>query len=214
MELEVYYQLKHEPGQLPETLRLRDREWTVLLSLDGNQSVEQTLKKFGMKGPELKQMLEKFRREDLIEDAQISYAEFVRRQESAKKNETLTNAAPRSVPQFKPLPVPASASPVRAEIPPAAPKTVDRPESERKLNLKAVMDFIIRQAGGDPNAGQLAVYRVFMRVDTKLLRRNGISSLRFQDDRLVSDPELEAAIADSIQSALGTRMPESAFAGE
>jgi hypothetical protein len=69
----------------------------------------------------------------------------------------------------------------------------------------------VNNVGGDVNAGQLAVYRVFMRVDTKLLKRNGITSLRFQEDRIVSDAELEEAVLGSTRKALGVGCPDDVF---
>jgi hypothetical protein len=54
-----------------------------------------------------------------------------------------------------------------------------------KLSLRALMDLIENHAG-NREAGQLDVYRVFVRVDTSLLKRNGIETLKFTDDRLFS----------------------------
>ena len=68
------------------------------------------------------------------------------------------------------------------------------------------MQHILHRAP-DPTAGQLDVYRVFIRVDTGLLRRNGITTLRFRDDHLVSDPELQEALVSSLQSTLGISCP-------
>ncbi len=82
--------------------------------------------------------------------------------------------------------------------------------TSRKLSLQAVMKVIERQAGS-PEAAQLDVYRVFVRVDTSLLKRNGIASLRFTEDRLVSDPELEQAIVKSVKRTLGLDCPDSVW---
>ncbi len=64
------------------------------------------------------------------------------------------------------------------------------------------MQHILARAG-DQQAGQLDIYRVFIRINTKLLQRSGITTLRFQDDRLIEDPELQQAIAASVEKALG-----------
>lgn len=79
-----------------------------------------------------------------------------------------------------------------------------------QLSLKALMQHILAKAG-DQQAGQLDIYRVFIRINTKLLQRNGISTLRFQDDRLIEDPELQHAIAASVEKALGFTCPPEVF---
>lgn len=77
----------------------------------------------------------------------------------------------------------------------------------RRLSLRALMDLIEKQAGSR-EAGQLDIYRVFVRVDTVLLRRSGIETLRFTEDHLVSDPALEQAIIRSVKKTLGLDCPE------
>lgn len=79
-----------------------------------------------------------------------------------------------------------------------------------RLSLKKVMQLILQRAA-DLQAGQLDVYRVFIRVNTKLLRRNGITTLRFEEDRIITDPELQEAIVASMEKALGLKCPQEAF---
>ncbi|MDA8020055.1 MAG: hypothetical protein MPN21_21665 [Thermoanaerobaculia bacterium] len=90
------------------------------------------------------------------------------------------------------------------------PLHVPTSEPARRLSLKVLMRHILDRAP-DVNSGQLDVYRVFIRVDTKLLKRNGIDTLRFEDDRLVEDPELQQAITRSLQRTLGLSMPSDVF---
>ncbi|MEO1085394.1 MAG: hypothetical protein AAFY88_14235, partial [Acidobacteriota bacterium] len=80
----------------------------------------------------------------------------------------------------------------------------------RPLSLKRVMQFILDRAP-DLNAGQLDIYRVFIRVNTKLLRRNGINTLRFEEDRLITDDELQRAITASVEKTLGLPCPQEVF---
>ena len=82
--------------------------------------------------------------------------------------------------------------------------------ASRQLSLRALMGYIIRETG-ETDAGQLNVYRAFLRVDPQLLRRNGITTLRFEDDRVVSDPELQRAILGSVEQTLGRRCPPEVF---
>jgi hypothetical protein len=50
-----------------------------------------------------------------------------------------------------------------------------------------------------------------IRVDTRLLIRNGITTLRFQDDRLISDPELQQAITSNVEKILGLECPQTVY---
>ncbi len=114
-----------------------------------------------------------------------------------------TTLRPGRTPQpafgFKPLPRPDDDR-----------KENQRMSASRRLSLRALMNVIERQAP-NTDAGQLDVYRVFVRVDTLLLKRNGIETLRFTEDRLVSDPELEEALVRSLKKTLGLDCPESVW---
>ena len=79
-----------------------------------------------------------------------------------------------------------------------------------KLSLRALMNLIASKAGSR-EAGQLDIYRVFVRVDTALLKRNGIETLSFTDDHFVADAELEKAIVNSVKKTLGLVCPESVW---
>ena len=96
--------------------------------------------------------------------------------------------------------------------PPFSPPTASHLDTAefRRLSLKALMRFIIGRAQ-DPTSGQLDIYRVFIRVDTRLLQRNGISTLRFTEDRLIGDPELQQAIASSVRKSLGVDCPSQVY---
>ena len=98
-------------------------------------------------------------------------------------------------PAFKPLPL---------EDPAMA------PSAPRALSLKALMTFI-RSRSADETAGQLDVYRAFLRVDPELLKRHGITTLRFEDDRVIRDAELQQRILGSVESTLGVRCPPEVF---
>jgi hypothetical protein len=78
------------------------------------------------------------------------------------------------------------------------------------MSLQSVIQFILNQ-NPDPTAGHLATYQVFMGINTQLLKKNGITSLRFQDDRLITDPELQSAIAENIKKVLGIACPDDVF---
>ena len=80
----------------------------------------------------------------------------------------------------------------------------------RSFSLRALMNLIEKHADSR-EAGQLNIYRVFVRVDTQLLKRNGIETLRFTEDRLISDSELEEALVRSLKKTLGLDCPESVW---
>lgn len=111
-------------------------------------------------------------------------------------------------PTFQPLATPAGDLDLANDQPP--PSETETAEAERRLSLKRVIQLILDRAA-DLNTGQLDVYRVFIRVDTKLLKRNGITTLRFEDDRLIGDPELQGAIVSSMQRTLGLYCPDNAY---
>ncbi|MGH9423173.1 MAG: hypothetical protein ACRD3J_24565, partial [Thermoanaerobaculia bacterium] len=122
--------------------------------------------------------------------------------EARPSRNTVAIRQPRGMPPsfgFKPLPpLPSDAKEKR---PMSAP---------RHLSIRALMNLIERHSG-TREGGQLDVYRVFVRVDTTLLKRNGIDTLRFTEDRLISDPELEKAIVSSVKKTLGLDCPESVW---
>jgi len=80
----------------------------------------------------------------------------------------------------------------------------------RAMSLQSVIQFILNQ-NADPTAGHLATYQVFMGIGTELLKRNGITSLRFQDDRFITDAELQTAITENIQKVLKVACPEEVY---
>jgi hypothetical protein len=85
-----------------------------------------------------------------------------------------------------------------------------RVTAARGLSLRALLTFI-RSRAADETAGQLDVYRAFLRVDPDLLKQHGITTLRFEDDRVVHDAELQRRIVHSVESTLGVRCPAEVF---
>jgi hypothetical protein len=100
---------------------------------------------------------------------------------------------PKGRPAFSPLPVPGA-----------------EPKVARALSLKQLMKLILDRYP-DETAGQLAIYRVFINVDNQLLRKNGINSLRFSEDRSITGPALQVAIQASVEQTLGMQLPESVW---
>jgi hypothetical protein len=73
--------------------------------------------------------------------------------------------------------------------------------------LKDVVDQITRHAS-DAIAGQLLVYQVFLRIPLKLLKAEGINSLRFLDQKtVIKSQELYELICDAAHEVLGITLP-------
>lgn len=69
--------------------------------------------------------------------------------------------------------------------------------------LRPLLDAIVRRGGGGVQ-GQLLAYRVFLRVPAELLDRAGLHSLNLvDDDFVVREPELYAAIRRSMREVAG-----------
>src|SRR5262249_6614877 len=158
-----------------------------------------------------------------IEERPLDASEYVRALAAAddREDKTLREFLSAAVQERSPSPVPLPPKavsrvsrvpqPAFGFKPPPSP-AADRKEiapmpRSRRLSLRALMTVIERHSGGR-EAGQLDIYRVFVRVDTALLKRNGIETLKFTEDRLVSDPELEQAIVRSVKKTLGLDCPD------
>lgn len=98
---------------------------------------------------------------------------------------------------FRPLALP------EEEIPMNPPPTV-RP---RGLNLRALNQLFFDRAAS-PEQAQLDIYRVYLRIDAQVLKGAGITTLKFEEDRVVDDPNLIARLAASAAETLGSPLPE------
>lgn len=220
------YQLKRPLAELPENLRLRNQEWGVLFAVTGEHSCAQIATVLGLAPEERDRVFTRLAAFGLIEERPLSYGEYLRALASWRDDEPKPLAAflrggvamappsrvappaRQSAPSFLPLELPAAPAPSGRSAAPAE----RRPEAapQKALSLKALMQFILGRAG-DPQSGQLDVYRVFIRVSSKLLQKNGITTLRFQEDRLIEDPELQHALLASCEKALGVPCPPEVF---
>lgn len=103
---------------------------------------------------------------------------------------------------FRPLALPEEETPMTTMPPSPAP---------RALNLR-VLNRLFFERSVSPEQAQLDIYRVYLRVDAHLLTRAGITTLKFEEDRLVDDPELVERLTQSAADALGAPLPESVWA--
>lgn len=223
---QAVYRRAKEPQQLPNEIRLTALEWALYFGVDGTRTVAELGRQFRVEVAERDRALARLLDLALVVEQELGASEYVRAlaaagdSEQKTLHEFLTGAAAtqpepqrspsRDLKNFATAKFPRVAPPLGfTPLPsPNDHKENRRMSASRKLSLRALMNLIETQAGSR-EAGQLDIYRVFVRVDTSLLKRSGIETLRFTEDRLVSDPELEQAIVRSVKKTLGVDCPDS-----
>lgn len=219
----VIYHLVPEMSEIPDDLRLRNIEWGVLLAITGQHSATQIGDAFDLDEAERRRVFARLLETGLIEEQPVTWSEYLRANaitpslDGEDRRQDLRTFLRAGV--TLPAPAAAAASPdpsrqhalTRPVPTPFTPLATPRSEARtRRLSLKVLMRHILDRAP-DANSGQLDVYRVFIRVDTQLLKRSGIDTLRFEDDRVVEDPELQQAIARSLERTLGMALPADTY---
>jgi hypothetical protein len=234
---QTVYRRSIDPGDLPKELRLRALEWALYFAVAGNRTAAELARHVRAEPAESDAAFARLLGLGMIEEQELAAAEYVVALAAAgdREDKTLheflsgaleappaaaTPSPPRLTLAEAPPPKRAPLRPPRAPQPPFGfkplpPSIAEAKESRmmprpRRLSLRALMNVIERHSGGR-ESGQLDIYRVFVRVDTALLKRNGIETLKFTEDRLVSDPELEQAIVRSVKKTLGLDCPESVW---
>ncbi|MFQ3669936.1 MAG: hypothetical protein SNJ84_00600 [Verrucomicrobiia bacterium] len=198
------------------TVRLRNIEWSILFTLNEERTVHDLARLLSITVDRALKAINHLIELELIEEAEISYDQYMRNSGQGAAAEELSSMAeflaqgratdeqiqakpppPRSF-QLPPLPGTQTRSP-----------SPDPEPAPRSLRLGALIEFIVQQAPSQTE-GQLAAYRIFLRVPPDLLKRNGIVSLSLlEDSTLVNDPELQTALLSATESILGTAVPES-----
>ena len=225
------------PGELPAELRLRAAEWGVYFSLTGKHTVAQLCAHLDLAASEVERAAGRLVELGVASEAALSLGDYLqaaatveaddpmplahylrgglagpsarpsaRPSEKAVRTETPAELEALDPLPFEPLPLAEQESDV-STADHSAERSVAGPAAAPRISLRALMDVLMRRAP-DPDSGQLDVYRTFLRVDPELLRRNGIVTLHFEDDRVVSDPELLEAIVASTERTLGGPAPE------
>jgi hypothetical protein len=235
------YELARAVDRLPADLRLRSLEWGTLFAVTGRHTVAQIGSHLGLSPLERDAVFGRLLELGLLAERPLSAGEYLRAAATvdgeprtlagflrgglaAPEGELVTDAP-------SPTPEPPQASEAAQPPPPATTslaldtfEPLTLPEEEtlmkipelraaaapRPLSLRAVMRFITEQSG-DADAGQLDIYRAFVRVSPQLLRRNGITTLRFEEDRLLIDPDLQQAILTSVEHVVGRSCPPDVF---
>jgi len=193
--------------QLPPTMKLTNLEWRFLICSDGSMPVDQVQRRLNLSEAERELILSRLCSSNLLTEKTVSLEEYAKTTvdlaaptsepqtiaEYLKSTESAGTPTEKTMPAFSPLQKPAVATP-----------------TVRAMSLQSVIQFILNQ-NTDATAGHLATYQVFMGINTDLLKRNGITSLRFQDDRFITDTELQTAIAENIQKILKVACPEEVY---
>ncbi len=194
-------------AQLPATMKLSNQEWRFLFCSDGTATVDQIQRRLGLTEKERDYILARLCGSNLLTEKILTVEEYARTtvdlaaplsepqtlNEYLKSTEFAATPTEKTMPAFSPLQKPSVPTP-----------------TVRAMSLQSVIQFILNQ-NPDPTAGHLATYQVFMGINTDLLKRNGITSLRFQDDRFITDTELQTAIRENIQKVLKVACPEQVY---
>jgi len=198
--------------QLPIGMQLMSIEWRFLICSDGKTPIAEIQKRLGIAPEEGEAILRHLCSAGLLTETSLTLEDFARatvdRAQPTKEAQTLpeylASAESNGNSRAGAAAIPAPAlSPEKTEkaIPQFSP--LQKPtQSPMPMSLQAVIQFILNQNSSDPTAGHFATYQVFMGIGTPLLKRNGITSLRFQEDRIITDPELQSAIIESLQKVL------------
>jgi hypothetical protein len=98
-----------------------------------------------------------------------------------------------------------------ASVTPAEPPMAEA--ASERLRLKPLIDFIVKHAGGG-TVGQLAVYRVFLKIPLNMLHAAKIRSLQLVDETFeIHSPPLTQVILSAVRETLGVEyMPSMADA--
>ncbi|MEP7010278.1 MAG: hypothetical protein ABJC13_08170 [Acidobacteriota bacterium] len=224
------FELALAVDRLPADLRLRSLEWGVFFAVTGRHTVAQIGEHLCLRPADRDEAFARLVELGLLAERPLSAGEYLRAASTVNGEprtlsgfltaglagppfQPVASAAPdvsvlEPISDFEPLPLPEQEIVMTPDLPiPTIPTIHTLPPP---LSLQAVMRFVVDQAP-DANAGQLDVYRAFVRLDPQLLKRNGITTLRFEEDRLLTDPDLKSALLKSVEQVVGRSCPPEVF---
>ena len=206
--------------------KLRPHEWDLYLRLDGLRTLQEISAACKLDLQWIVSDIERLQQLELVRIVELDLAEY--QQRFIKSREAVPDS-PR--PTEKPMETAEgkrvsfslrrgehAATRTMAPVPPPAvshPSPPTNPVEEH--HLKPFLNFITSRSGGG-TVGQLAAYRVFLKVPNDLLRQAGIRSLNLVgDDFTVRDPHLWRTLLNAVEEVLGERyvpstVPASALA--
>jgi len=180
-----------ESQELMQSVRLHAVEWGTFFSCNGARTLKDLAERFEVSEEQMQGVLNRLLEAGMVVESKLSLQDYLARQGRAR-----TQQEPMALQAFL-----EGADRVPSEEAP-------RP---RKLRLGALIEFVV---GHSPSRteGQLAVYRVFLRVPPDLLKRNGIKSLSLVDNQTeVEDAELIEALEFAVKEAVGLDLPENVW---
>jgi len=203
MNTSSIFKLTDYGEEMKPQLHLRHCEWDILLSIDGKESLSDITHQLNLNPDEVQPVIEQLLAYEIIEEQTLSYEEYLRISGRAERTPEPSQAptGPSTRPTVNLPPLPTGSNTPKPTMAPAA----------RSLSVSALINFIVSKA---PSAteGQIAVYRVFLRVPPEQLKKNNISSLSLVDDQTtVNDPELQASLASAVEQMLQEPLPDSVF---
>jgi len=178
-----------ESQEIMGSIRLRAVEWGVFFSCDGKRTAHELAERFELLPEAIQTVLARLREVELIVEAAMPIEEYL-----ARRGRADTTDEPMALQTFLE----------------GAGKEVIQ-QVRRKMRLGAVMSYI---TGYSPSQteGQLAVYRVFLRLPPELLKHHGIRSLSLVDNSTqVEEGELTEALERSVRQVLGRELPDSVW---
>ena len=212
MDPEQIYQRRSGFEENVKDLRLRKSIWDLAFAFDGIRSLAEVRQCCGLDEPAFERAMRALLQLNLIEERLLTLSEY---QESSalKQNGAVTPTVD------PPAPITArigrNGGGIRRKIQAGTPRfdtasvelQPQAPETPKPFRLKPAIDFIMVQSGGG-TLGQLAVYRVFMRVPADLMKRAKIHSLSLVDETVeITDLELQHAIMRAINQTMGVELP-------
>ncbi len=189
MDRFTVFQTTAASQEIMGSIQLRAVEWGVFFSCDGKRTVTDLAGRFDLSVDTIRPVLLRLQEGGLIEEAAMPIEDYL-----ARRGRSETSDAPMALQAFLEGPVSATVQVV-----------------QRKMRLGVVMSHII---GCSPSQteGQLAVYRVFLRLPPDLLKQHGIRSLSLVDHSTqVEAGELTEAIERAVKQVLGRDLPDSVW---
>ncbi len=186
--------------ELAATLQLRRYEWAFLLALDGRTSAREIGKSLGLDDTTVLTMADFFLEQQLIVARSYTLSEYTRLF-NVKNEMAPASAAVTSNGSLAPARTGASSISFSLKRKPTTAST-PAPTTGPSLKLKPIMDFVIRHSGGG-TTGQIAAYRVLLKIPRPLLQAMKIESINFIDDNFeLPNQEAYHAIVEGIKSVL------------
>jgi hypothetical protein len=182
-------------------IRLHAPEWKLLLAYDGQRSLAEVALSADASFAEALPLTEKFLARGWIAEQPISLDQYLKRSGAVDLTH-IGAAVPPAVVLY---------APKGAVATPVTPPPLTKP-ARGPMRLSAVVDYILSYAD-NALLGQLAAYRVFLRVPHELLQAEDIVSVSLSNDTsLIRGEALQKSIAEAVHEVIHRPLPESVYA--